>query len=236
MKKMLIWVLALMLLCSSNVSSLKEPMPIAVKVVAVYQDNIDVSVTNLRTAEAMYGKTNILGEIIFDWGNSVNGFQEGDRFRITVAGADDKTLAYDGIPFSVITFNLIPADCPKCPTVSEQLPYFCPEIGELCSEELYRICAYLDETPYDYENCKSLIACPECPDVTINYVITLIAGAILAAGAGSGIKIYRKRSGDAAILHKHVGIRSYHSPNVSHMNPLYRHKRGEMTPKLPNKL
>lgn len=233
--KILVWMFAIMLLCASGVAALREPMPIAVKVVAVYQNAIPVSVTNLNTAEAMSGTTNTIGEVIFDWGNSNSGFQNGDRFRITVAG-EDKILTYDGTPFGVITFNLIPEDCPKCLTVSEQLPYFCPEIEELCPEEFYRACADLDETPYNYEDCKTLITCPVCPDVTINYIISLIAGIILAAGAGSGIKIYKKRNGGVAIHHKHVGIRAYHDPNVLHNNPLYRHKRGEIAPNLPNKL
>jgi len=101
--------------------------------------------------------------------------------------------------------------CEECPTIEEQLPYFCPEIDDLCQTEFQEKCELTCDCPV-----------PE-PIEAIGMLITLLGG--LGVGAGA---VYLKLSKTAR--HFHYGIKNYHSIYTSHRDPLEKHPRGEIAP------
>lgn len=122
-------------------------------------------------------------------------------------------------------------ECPEpepCPTIEEQLPYFCPEIDELCQSEFE-------------EKCE--LICGECPEPTedYNWAWGLIVGILAGAGGSAwalrnrmfstkntGYKRYVGRDGTEKIFHKHPGIKGYHDPEISHRDAWEKHLRGQI--------
>jgi hypothetical protein len=225
---------AITILLLSGVASaqIREPMPIAVKVVAAYQSGLTVSVVNLRTGESMIGKTNPVGEFMAEWANSELGYAVGDQFKIIVEGGTEKTVKYDGAPVGLVTINLVNQECPtcsECPT--------CPAIPEC-------ICQVCQDCP----SCPDQEPCPVDPVVFLEGLG--LAGIIAATGffakkkftkkeiksledslaaelkVGSGFRAYKANDGVVRFRHLHTGIVGYHDPTIIHGNPKYKHEPG----------
>lgn len=88
--------------------------------------------------------------------------------------------------------------------------------------------------------------CDECPEAPLGLGdgerIIWIIGFVLAGAAGiyftrnktiglrGGLKTYKSRDGTVKVLHKHPGIRGYHTPSTAHRDRKERHPRGQLFP------
>lgn len=245
MKRIISVSLLVFLLLAIGVTATSVPNPISgfINVIGD-RSGYTVYVENMESGVVKSDSTDLGGGYMTSWGRDV---WDGDRVKVTVAACSQfpactKILTFGKDMLEVPTFNINslvePKPCPHvvpcdscCPT--DTTPYAeCDSCAPACPEPV----ECLPEA--NEENCAEYIPEPEeCPDVTINYIIGAIVAFIVTMGAGGGLKIYKKRgSEEVAVLHKHRGIRSYHSPNIVHRNPIYSHKKGDMFPKLPKEV
>lgn len=234
MKKIIALILALMIVGPAY--AISTPQPIIVKVLTpntIDSVNVPVRISDLTHPCTVTINTNSHGEVSYDWNNapcSPKG-EYGDEFEIEVKGIVKKaTLQEYGIDIIVFDFHE-PDDCPACPECvcpdcvcdCEDCPNcecpdcLCPEC-KVCNCPTCPIC----ECPI----------CPECPEKgNLFYALSVLVAAIMGGGA---VKIYKARSGEVKVHHRHKGIRDYHSIHITHRNPNIRHPKGELNPVYKN--
>lgn len=202
------------LLAIPSVRAGMMPCPIGGEVIAVPPENARGLTVQMIDSPYRTYTVNEFSEFQFDVGDVLN-CNEGMTFNLAIKECQSdpacrKTAIISG-GGARVTFDLTHIELP-CP------PCICPE----------------DVTPY--AKCDSCCPdepepCPECPDVTIQTVVASVITFLLGMGAyryGFGLKIYTKRSGEIAKLHKHKNIRGYHEPNTLHRYQA--HPRGELNP------
>lgn len=223
-KSIIVIALICLILMSGIAIAEMVPQPIAVKLNSQQSVvGLDVEIRNIRLGLTKVFKTNEYGEIMTD-AAVFEKSKESDIYQATVLACKDEPVCVQSAIFDVsifFNFDLTGIDlpeptCPVCPT--------CPDIPDCPT------CEECGECP----DCPSCEECPICPDVTIEFIITIIISVIGGMGVmryGFGLKIYTKRTGEVALLHKHSGIRAYHSPEIEHRKLSIRHPKGLLNPK-----
>lgn len=201
-------IIAFLLVASVVLAQPIAPMPIPVKVLTYgYAGGIPIVVANERTGETGTSATDQNGEAVIEWANSALKYNYGDKFTVKV-GPQTKIVYAPDVP--ILTFDFTGV----CPAVTCPTPQAVPT-------------PTITPTPVPVDCSKECQ--PSDPFAqAVAYIITFIIG---AGAGGYGLKLYRKTSGAAGVLHKHRGIKDYHDPNTLHSNVKYRHKKGELNPK-----
>lgn len=212
----------------------------------------EVTLTNVNTGESLVQTTNDGGHFLFDVSNIKGGIRDGDIFEVEVLEhkitIDD--FNYDTYAPYEISFDFHDIECPKCevcekcpacpedvtpydecdsccPTIEEQLPYFCPEIDELCQSEFEEKCKLICEElpqPEDYDWAWYVIVGILCSSGATAFLLKNRIG----LSYNTGFKIYKGRNGEEIKVHKHPAIRGYHNPNTQHQDINIRHPRGQL--------
>ncbi|MBI4137104.1 hypothetical protein HY469_03515 [Candidatus Roizmanbacteria bacterium] len=176
------------------------PFPITGKITGYNVDGQIIEIKNMRTGIAATTDTSGSGEFLYDWMNSNNDggisrYMGGDQFKVMIQSCSGDSA------------------CSKTITYSGQSElYFLFDLNKI----------FADMTP-DSET-QALPECPASDQTQLGYAAISIFMAIIAV-IGGGWQFYKNRAGGVTMLHRHRGIVGYHDPNISHNNPLYRHRR-----------
>lgn len=212
------------------------PQPIAGHIITTpvsAADVLTVLARNVRTNGEIYA-IRAGDEYLVEIANIPGGYVPMDTIKVMIVECLEnpsctQAVVVEGSPI-VLDFDLrtgVCLPCPDCPTTTT-MP--CPSCDSCCLE------CPTTTIPQTCEE-QGYILSEDCPPIiTFETVIEFIVTIVIGAGAGYGLKVYMSKSGNVKLLHKHVGITGYHDPNIVHYNPLYRHKKGEIAPKLPNKV
>jgi hypothetical protein len=237
MKNFIIVALVALMLVASTTAQLL-PLPISGRISNEGSlEGIQVDIKNLNTGEAITVFTNGNGEYLFDWSNSVQKWQTGNDFTITVGGII-KTVKFTGMPIEA-DFDLHGIVCPVC------VECHCGSCNECPACETCPSCSECPACPGitcpEPTVCPTPPACPECEDtpecptpdsfwMTAYLLLSGIAGA-LVGGAGVKFVLRKDAKGNLALQvtqHKHDGHTDYHGINVVHKT--YWHPPGTVNP------
>lgn len=163
MKKLIPMIVTILLL-SGFAYGLGLPQPIGGHVTPVAcSEGLTIEAGNTRTGEVLTTTIASDGSYMFEFANSEMGLSEGTVIKVTIGGVTEEVIFYGG-PILNVNFDIpdlctgcdscCPACevcevcdscevcevCETCPTVEEQLPYFCPELDELCYDEFMEKC------------------------------------------------------------------------------------------------
>jgi len=215
MKKIIFSLIISLLFLNIVIAQPAIPCPVAGRISGQTVGGLTVTQTNLRSGDQLIFITTDAGEFLVDWANAPNSYFIGDEIEIIIEEckgySECKTkIKLIGDPIFV-EFDVAGLISPVYPTtVPTTTTVPCPTTVPIA-------------TTVPCEDC------PKCEDCTnIAVAVGVIASII---GPYVGIKIYTKRTGEKARLHKHPGIIAYHDPNVSHRNLKIRHPKGKWAPK-----
>lgn len=226
------------------------PNPIAIKIDAIYNSGLEVTIKNLGTGLTHKGTTQANGEYVIDWSTVGDDIQDLNVIKVTVEDVSIEKTYFNGaigggevyyFDFREPQDPVIPCDATECEDI------LCPE----------------DTTPYaECNTCCTDGPDKECPDYpeTEGYKLEVLIGSIsvaLLAGVlgtlgygrrlkffeylkiwralekGEGVKVTLRRNSDGTLdlslkSHKHLGRTTYHSIYSIHRNNP--HPKGVINP------
>jgi len=224
MKKMIPFVIILL---SFATVMAPEPCPLGFKFLTSPPDANEGLTVQLK----YFDKTWIVpetypGEYMIDLGDQEISNCLTQNFELVVVDCQDNPVCHQTVSFNpngyttidLTSANLFPQTTVETTILTTTETTICPEIPEEC---------------FSRAECLEMFECEECPDLTVDYVITVIITAIISAGLsyGYGLKFYKKSTGEVSTMHMHPGIKGYHSIYTVHMNPKIRHPKGMVIPK-----